>query len=142
MEPQHAEPFPAQGLNFEPSFDMDDASGASLFDLELAVEQMLADATLQHIVLRNESEGVQYVSSYQRIEFQPEQQTAVVHLPFAPPLDFVPAIEGYFMDGTNARIRVTESQRFGARVEVVLDEVSDESLSRVLVLNVSACPNT
>lgn len=124
-----------------PSIDTDLAAALKAgddepIDLEIAVEQIVADASLNQLLLRHETAGVESITIYQRINFEPNQKTAVVHLPFSPVLASIPNIEGSFIDGTEARLRITDCQCYGARIEVILSQSQADSLSRVLVLNI------
>ena len=103
-----------------PLCDQDDRDQA--VDLELALECLLSNRELiQHTTRHVVADG-EVATGYFRCHFQPGQQRAVIHFNFTPPLACLPDISATLMDDVSARIRVTDCQRYGTRVEVVLDQ--------------------
>ena len=52
------------------------------------------------------------------VRFTAGQKTAVVHLPFTPPLESIPEIECEPSDDADVRLRTAAVQTYGARIEV------------------------
>lgn len=73
-------------------------------------------SVMQHIV-RSESGGLEALSGLFRMSFSPQQTSTVLHVPLHPPMGGVPEVET-FCDLESFRIRVTDSQRFGVRLEI------------------------
>lgn len=89
-------------------------------DPEIYLQQLLNDPALVQHVNRTESEGRQTVVGYFRVVFQPGQQRLVLHVPFSPPLAVIPQVEAHALDEQNVRVRITDSQKYGLRAEVIL----------------------
>jgi hypothetical protein len=64
-----------------------------------------------------------------RIPFAAGQRTAVAHVAFCPPLGGVPELAAEATEGPSATVAITNPQSFGARLEIRLDEPTDEDCS-------------
>ena len=115
-------------------------SGAT-FDAESLLEHVLSDQDLIQHVTRTVIAGGQVVTGYFRCRFQPEQQREVIHFNFTPQLNEVPQINVTMMDDVPGRVRVTHCERFGARVEVVLDQPVSAP-KKVLVEIIASCSDS
>lgn len=72
----------------------------------------------QHMV-RSQQDGVDHVVAYFRLGFEAEQQRQILHIPFFPALNTVPKVEAHVTDQEGVRIRVTDVQKFGVRLEAI-----------------------
>lgn len=57
-----------------------------------------------------------------RCDFEPLQRRTALHIPIHPPLNRLPNVEAIGID-CHLRTRVTDCQKYGVRIEIVLDEV-------------------
>lgn len=104
----------------------------SFVDPELLLRQVLDDPNLVQHLTRTQHDGHESIVAYFRIEFVPGQQRHVLHVPFSPPLSFVPEVQANATDEQEVRVRVTDRQKFGVRAEVILP-VPANSSRRLLV---------
>jgi len=102
-------------------------------------ESMMSDpAVSQHIVRaqRTESSGIaDTLTGSFRCRFEPTQTTYVLHVPIYPPMKSVPEVET-ICDQENVVVRVTQTKKFGLRVE--LKRASDSSQSASILVEVTA----
>lgn len=103
--------------------DMDDEE--DFVDPELALQNLLDDPKLIQHFMRTVSDGCDTIVGYFRISFESGQQRQVLHVPFVPPLKIVPQVEADACNLQDVRVRVTDCQKFGIRVEVVLPQPAD-----------------
>lgn len=91
-------------------------------DLEDAFEsiyELLAQQPdCQQLIVRRSTGTAETLLGFICVHWHSDQQTAVVHLPVFPAFVSVPEIETEMLDGS-ARIRVTDCQPFGVRVELI-----------------------
>jgi hypothetical protein len=73
---------------------------------------------LTHCFVRSVESGVDHIVAIYRCHFEPGEQLVVVHVPIYPAFEEIPEVEAICLDG-NARIRVTDRQKFGIRLEVI-----------------------
>lgn len=113
----------------EPS-DGDDGQSAH-------VEESVMDnpAVIQHIT-RFHCDGQEMLSGQFRMSFSPQQTSAVLHVPLHPPMGSVPQVES-FCDNEDFRIRVTDAQRFGVRLEIKTPPM-DAEVSGVIHVEIKA----
>ena len=104
----------------------------SFVDPELILQQVLENRDLVQHVTRTRESGVETIVGYFRLEFEAGQQRSVLHVPFAPPLKIVPQVDAHVTDYEDVRVRVTDSQKFGVRTEVILDQAA-QSHQTILV---------
>ena len=116
--------------NFEDLLGMEDDE--SFVDPELMLQQVLENQNLVQHITRTQEADHQTIAGYFRVDFEPGQQRGVLHVPFAPPLKIVPQVDAHVTDLENARVRVTDRQKFGIRAEVILDQAST-SHQKILV---------
>lgn len=97
------------------------------FDLEL----LLADPSVNQLMLRTEKDGVDQLVSYFRCEFQPGEKHFVLHVPVQPAMSEHPAVQAMGVD-EDLRIRTTKVEKFGVRLEAILDVVATEAKSMLI----------
>lgn len=84
----------------------------------------MSDPTVRQYIIRSTAEGKDQLSGEFRITIAANQSTSVVHVPLYPPMQHVPEVEA-FCENENVRIRVTDAQRFGIRLEMKTAQSSD-----------------
>ncbi len=115
------------GGPFGPLFSYDEAMTGNdtrqeKVDPESLIEQILADPEMtQHIIRSGPPESESQVS-YFRCSFEPGRQRFALHVPLSPPLQSVPEVQTMVMDCDQARIRITDREKFGVRAEIILDQ--------------------
>ena len=112
---------------------------SSEIDLEVILAQILADPSLVQHVMRTRRDGVETVTAYFRCDFLPKQQRCILHVPFSPAFSELPIVNAMASERSDVRIRVTDCQKFGARMEVVLPP-SSGSESSLLVEVIATTP--
>ena len=110
--------------------DMNDEGG--FVDPELALQQILENPNLVQHVTRTQIEECETIAGYFRIAFEPGQQHQVLHVPISPPFKSVPGIEANATDAQDVRVRITDGQKFGIRLEIILSHQTD-SQRQILV---------
>jgi len=111
--------------------DLDDDQ-ENFVDPEILLRQILDDPNLVQHLTRTQHDGHETIVAYFRISFEPGQQRQILHVPFAPPLEFVPQVKAHATDHQEIRVRVTDRQKFGIRAEVILPAPAT-SVQRVLI---------
>jgi len=89
-------------------------------DAEQLVQQLLSDPEVTQLVTRRNCDGLDSITGYFRCKFEASQERAILHVPIHPPLASVPDVEAMLVEESDSvRIRVTDRQKFGARLEVI-----------------------
>lgn len=101
-------------------------------DAEIVLQQILDDPSLIQHVTRTEHEDRETFAGYFRLVFEPGQQREILHVPFAPPLKAIPQVQAHAIDQQDVRVRITDQQKFGTRVEVILSRPT-ESKCKIIV---------
>ena len=96
-------------------------------ELHESVESFLAAGIMQQLT-RTRIDGVDRVAGIFRCDFEREQRHYALNIPVHPALSDVPTVEAICLD-CDARIRVTDCQKFGVRIEIVLNESPTEDQS-------------
>ena len=97
-------------------------------DAEQLVQQLLSDPEVAQIVTRRNCDGLDSITGYFRCQFEASQERAILHVPIHPPLANVPEVEAMLVEEIDSvRIRVTDRQKFGARLEVIRSTGLDQS---------------
>ncbi len=65
----------------------------------------------------SEAEG-EWIELLTRVDLEPGQRHAVVHLAFCPPLSATPTIHAHVVEGVPAEVAVAEQRVYGARLEL------------------------
>jgi len=94
--------------------------GAEAIDAEQLVQHLLSDPDVTQHVTRRDCDGLDSITGYFRCRFESSQERAILHVPIHPPMGKVPNVEAMLVEETDSlRIRVTDQQKFGARLEVI-----------------------
>ncbi|MDE0935046.1 MAG: hypothetical protein OSA89_03960 [Mariniblastus sp.] len=101
-------------------------------DSEIALQQILETPGLFQHVTRSDQEGLETVVGYFRIDFEPNSQRHILHIPFSPPFKTIPQVETNTLGEQEARIRITDRQKFGLRMEVILPQTADSSQHMII----------
>lgn len=102
------------------------------FDPELLSEQILADPHLVQHLVRTRQDGVEAITAFFRCEFSPGQQRYVLHVPFSPAFPGIPVVHATVSEREDVRVRITDNQKFGARLEVVLPHPAKSANSLIV----------
>jgi hypothetical protein len=131
-------PFYPDPKSLLPTTALADKDQVEEFDMELVIEQILADPNLtQHLTRRSEG-GHDTLTGYFRCQLQPDQQRYALHVPLYPAMNGIPDVEAIVMDSVGASVRVTDRQRFGIRLEIQCDSPKTET-SNVMVEVIAYC---
>ena len=107
-------------------------------DPELALEVLLSDASLTQLLLRRQQDGNETITGYYQLQVEPGQQRVSWHIPFVPPMATMPKCNADPVDRTDARIRFTNVQKFGARAEMILANPSSGKDSIMIAINIES----
>lgn len=107
------------------------------FDNELESDEEFEDEfdenTLQQIVRRRTEDGRDRLEASYLVEFENEQLTVVVHLPFCPVFNTVPKVEAFLLDESSAKVILSETRVFGIRIEVKREKTAGSRLHLVVI---------
>ena len=109
--------------------DCDDVS-----DVESS--SILDDPGICQQLTRRTADGFDTLMGYFRCQLEPRQLRYALHIPLYPAMAEIPTVEAVAMDHPTAKVRITDRQKFGLRMEIVLPESNDEAQS--LVVEVTA----
>lgn len=98
----------------------DGEAEVSDLDPEIMLEQILADPDLVQHVVRTNRDGCETVVGFFRCLLETGMQRYILHVPFTPPLANIPEVESMITERSDVRARVTDRQKFGTRIEVIL----------------------
>ncbi len=101
-----------------------------------SIESLLATGIVQQL-MRTQLAGTDQITGIFRCDFSQEQDRYALNIPIHPALSAIPAVEAIALE-SDARIRVTDRQKFGVRLEVVLNRAAAEP-QQVFVDVVIAC---
>lgn len=105
----------------------------SLLDEDAEIEPaILSDTSIRQQVVRSVIEDEDFVSAISRVSVQAGADREVVHLPIHPPFATIPEVDAFVISGAESRIRVTQKQRFGLRLEVVLSRPAAATVETVI----------
>lgn len=104
------------------------------YDAEVMLEHVFADPTITQYLIRNQRDGLDTVCFYQRCQFSLGQQRLVLHFPFYPPFKQTPEVLVSVLDAEKVRTRITDQQKFGARVEIILNQPVIEGSDQQTIL--------
>lgn len=118
-EPESNEHLLRHSLGIVDGDSFDDELSETI-DAEQIVQQLLSDPDVTQHVTRRSCDGTDSITGYYRCQFESSQERAILHVPIHPPMLSVPEVEALFVDDDEAlRIRVTDRQKFGARLEII-----------------------
>jgi len=82
---------------------------------------------VQQLFRVREDQGQEVIYGTLRADFQAGQRTAVIHVGFCPPLEYLPEIEAESLPGQTTRIKVVQALPHGVRLDVRLSTAAEES---------------
>ena len=82
---------------------------------------------VQQLFRVREDQGQEVIYGTLRADFQAGQRTAVIHVGFCPPLEYLPEIEAESLPGQPTRIKVVQALPHGVRLDVRLSTAAEES---------------
>lgn len=88
--------------------------------------QQAQDEIVQQLYRVRDGQGREVIYGTLRADFHPGQRTAVLHVGFCPPLDYLPEIEAAALPDSVARLKVVQALAHGARLDVKLLETPSE----------------
>ncbi len=106
--------------------------GDNSIDSEIALQQILETPGLFQHVTRSDHEGLETVVGYFRVDFEPNSQRHILHVPFSPPFKTLPQVDTNTLGEQDARIRITDVQKFGLRMEVILPQMTNSSQHMII----------
>ena len=110
---------------------VDDASMAEGEALSVMEDRSVS----QHIIRSHDGAQDLFAGEF-RITIPPQQTIHVLHVPLHPPMNSKPSVEA-FADNEELRIRVTDVERFGVRLEVKA-ALSDQEIVEVIQVQIAA----
>ena len=110
----------------------DSGDSNSELDSEAVSGTIFEDSGISQQWTRRQAEGFDTLSGHFRCSFCEQQQRYALHIPLYPAMEQVPEVEAAVVDCESAKVRITDRQKFGLRLEVVLPVPSSES-RKVLV---------
>ncbi|MEM7784809.1 MAG: hypothetical protein AAF623_15775 [Planctomycetota bacterium] len=99
-------------------------------------------STLSQQMIRSSENGIETVVSSYYLEFQAGQRREIVHIPLVPPLENSPDVYADATDHEDVRVRITDSQKYGIRAEVILSDQPATPIQRHVEFVISAQRNT
>ena len=100
----------------------------------------LQDPGLVQQFTRIQRDGTDQVIAYFRCQFESGQQRHALNLLIQPAMSTAPEVHIHVVDGPEARVRVTDLERYGLRAELVLAQTSDQAVQVLVeVLATSPC---
>lgn len=105
--------------------DIDDETDNGSINEVNDLKILLEDRSISHRSTRSVIDGVVTHSHFARCKFEPEQSHYVLHIPLFPPLNSIPTVDSFAFDA-ESRIRVTDRNRFGIRMEIISFETKLE----------------
>lgn len=88
---------------------------------------MPGDDVLQQLTRRRAADGSEALVGWLRMPFAPGQRTASLHVAFCPPFAKTPQLMVEQLDGPSVRIKTAQVLPHGARFDLKLSTVADES---------------
>ena len=99
-------------------------------DAQQIIDHLLSEPDVVQHVTRRRCGGVDSMTGYYRCDFEPSQERNVLHVLIHPPMASVPDVDTMFVEQVDSfRIRVTDRQKFGARLEIIRSSELDQSAS-------------
>ena len=90
--------------------------------MEVSRDDLIESGIVQQFQRYRNGEGESICGIF-RCDFEPLQRRAAIHIPIHPPFSNLPSVEAIGID-CELRTRVTDCQKFGVRLEIVIDDVS------------------
>ncbi len=100
---------------------------------ELEVEPAIySDPAIRQQMIRSVDGDEDCVSVTTRVTIAAGADREVLHIPIYPPFETIPEVEAFVVSGNELRIRVTQKQRFGLRLEAVLTRPTGGAVESVI----------
>jgi membrane protein implicated in regulation of membrane protease activity len=106
----------------------------------LAVDDAADDAVTQRLTRALAADGSDVLGGVLRLHFAAGQRTASTHVAFCPPFPRTPGWNVQQREGPTARLKTTQLQPYGARIEVKIATPADEAFSVVLQFSARSAP--
>ncbi len=118
--------------------NLDDQSSAieDEAEFEHSAISILNDPQISQQLTRRKTDGFDTLIGYFRCPFKALQQRFVLHIPLYPAMGEVPEVEAAVVDCDQATTRITDQQKFGLRLEIVLARPSSDA--KQLLVEVTA----
>lgn len=99
-------------------------------------QAVMADTSVsQHIIRSHDGTKDLFCGEF-RITIPARQTIHILHVPLHPAMDSTPTVEA-FTDNEGLRIRVTDAQRFGVRLEIKA-ALSDQEIVEVIQVQITS----
>lgn len=114
----------------EPMLDSPDSpgvaqTGASLLGMD--APPYPAEHVSQQLTRLCDASGHDAVKALLRGTFAPGQRALSLHIAFCPPLESTPEVQAHQLEGADARIKVGQALPYGARIDLRLQQFSQET---------------
>ncbi|MDR1480583.1 MAG: hypothetical protein LBJ00_16750 [Planctomycetaceae bacterium] len=119
------------GLDLEKIVEVDSTDNAEESE---EIPNDCNDNKTQQMTRSKTESGGERLEGYFLVEFEGDQLTAYVHVPFCPVFERLPAVDAYLVDAVEAKLTVAKIQRFGARIDVKRANINVNSLRLVVVV--------
>jgi hypothetical protein len=107
-------------------------------DPELAAQTLLDDPNLSQLLLRRNEENGESITAYFRLKVLAGQQRVSWHVPVSPAFLTAPTCTSEAVDGSDARVRFTNIQKFGVRAELIVPEPSDRDRTILVMVGLAS----
>ncbi len=87
--------------------------------LEEELLPIQTDSTIFEQTTRSRHDGVDCMSITRRVKFLPDSDREIIHVAICPAMQDVPTVEAFVVSGHDARIRTTQCQKYGVRLEAI-----------------------
>ena len=101
-------------------------------DLEEPQLPIFSDTSISQQTIRSEFEGEDCLNATTRAIIPAGADRHVIHIAICPAMEAIPEVDAYVISGTEARIRTTQRQKFGVRLELVVGQVADQDRETIL----------
>ncbi len=119
------------------NIDQNNLTDISSGEFEITLQQLMANPSVTQHFVRTVTSSVDQIAAYYRLEFLPNQQREVLHIPVHPAMATVPEVQAIGID-EDLRIRVTDCQKYGVRIEAVLTSPPVKSTTSLVEIIISS----
>ena len=109
--------------------------------MEEELNELLPPEMSRRVSRSNTTDKGQRLDILMRLPFSTGQRSQFAHLPIHPPLPDVPDVTCHQLAGPECSISVSESQRFGIRLEIKLSRLPAEEVNIVVQVEAVAPGN-
>lgn len=131
----NAEPIPTDSYDGQIEFRLNQLGG-EIETAPVPESSILNDPDISLQLTRRAADEFDTLIGFFRCQFESQQQRFALHVPIYPAMNEIPEVEAVVLDCDDAKIRVTDRQKFGLRLEIVLSEPCPAM--RKLVVEVTA----